>query len=111
MTLKPTYEELENENRKLKKMYEAATTTDTASSLHNTLKSIATHIVEVLNVSGCEILLWHRDKNQLENIIDYSKINPDEVDEPGLIYDLDKYPETLHALESNQTFHVQIDDP
>ena len=111
MAEKPTENELENGIRDLKKIYDVTTTTNTSSSLENTLKPIAAHITEILNVSGCAILLWRRDKNQLETLIDYYKIYPDVVDELGYIYDLGKYPETLNALETNQIYHIRIDDP
>ena len=111
MTEKPTYEEIESKYSDLKQLYEAATVTDTSSSLENTLQSLAALITKIFNVSGCAIFLWRRKKNQLENLIDYNKIYPDEVDKPGIFYDLDKLPETLHALETNQIYHVQINDP
>ena len=111
MVGKPTYEELENGNRDLKRLYEVGTVTDTPSSLEKTLQPIVVHITAVFNVSGCAILLWHRDKNQVENIIDYRRAYPENVDESGRIYDLDKYPETLRALETNQIYHVQKGDP
>jgi signal transduction histidine kinase len=118
MPKKPSYEqlekrcsELENENRKLNKLYEAATAISSDFSLENTLQSIAGHIAKVLDSRGCEILFWHREKNQLKVLIDYSESCPDQADKPGRTYDLDKFPGSLHALVTNQTLHVRIDDP
>ncbi len=103
--------ELENENKNLQKLYEAATAINSDFSLENTLKTIASHIAGVFNSSGCTILLWLREKNQLKSLIDYNKFYPDKTDELSRIYDLNKYPATLHALETNQILHVRIDDP
>ncbi len=118
MSNKPSYEQLENriselanENRKLNKLYEAATAINSDLSLEKTIKSIASHIAKVLDSTGCAILFWLRDKNQLETLIDYNPFYPEKVDKPGRTYDLDNHPSTLHALETNQTYHVRIDDP
>jgi len=118
MSNKPSYEqlenklsELENDNRELQKLYEAATAITSDFSLENTLKSIAGHIAEVLDSSGCAILLWLREKNQLKTLIDYNPLSSDKIDKSGQIYDLAKHPATLHALETNQIYHVRIDDP
>ncbi len=118
MSNKPSYAQLENrlselekENRNLNRLYEAATEIGSNLSLEDTLESITSHIIKIFDCSGCSISLWLRDKNQLKTLIDSDKFYPDEVDKPGLIYDLKKYPETLNALKTGQTYHVQIDDP
>ena len=63
-----------------------------------------------MNTAGCTIELWHRDRNELEVLIDKSKRYPDDVEKPGKIYDLKEYPATLRLLETCQPAQIQVDD-
>ena len=99
---KPTFEQLEDsltkaedELKKLRTLYNAAIAIGSSLSLEDTLKSVALHISNALNSAGCAISLWHQDRNQIETLVDYNRIYPDEVDKPGQIYDLKDYPSTL----------------
>lgn len=118
MPKKPSYQQLEkrcsaleNKNKELSKLYEAATALNSEFSLEKTLQSIAGHIAKVLDTRGCVLYFWHRDKNLLEVLIEYNEFYPERIYQPGLIYDLVEYPASLNALENNQTLHIRIDDP
>ncbi len=118
MADKPTYEELEdgltkakNEAKKFQTLYSAVTSIGSNLSLETTLESVATQITNALDSAGCAILLWHREQNKFENLIDYSKFFPDEADEKGVIYDLKNYPAMLHVLKTGQPLLIRLDDP
>jgi len=118
MTEKPTYEELEdrltkaeNEAKELRTLYSAATAIGSNLSLESTLESVATQITNALDSAGCAILLWLREQNKFENLIDYSKFFPGEVDKKGTIYDLKDYPAMLHVLKTGQPLLSRLDDP
>ena len=118
MSDKPSYEQLEDritklerEIRELKALRKAVTTISSSPTLKETLESIATQIANALDSSGCSILLWHPDKNQIENLIDHNKFYPDQIDKPGKTYDLADYPAELNMLETGQTLLVRLDDP
>jgi len=114
---KPTYKELEerlkvaqSEIRNYQALYNAATTIVSNLSLENVIESVVQQIMNVLNTAGCTIELWHRDRNELEVLIDKSKIYPDDVEKPGKTYDLRKYPATLRVLLTGKPVQIQVDD-
>lgn len=118
MSDKLTYKQLENrlskvesEIRELRTLYNAATGIGSNLSFKDTLKSVVLNIIDALNSAGCTISKWHRDRNQIESLADYSRFYPEEVDNHGQIYDLEDYPATLNVLETGQVLLIQVDDP
>jgi diguanylate cyclase (GGDEF)-like protein/PAS domain S-box-containing protein len=118
MAAKPTYEELEESLKKAesgikeyRSLYNAATAIASNLSLKDVLTSIAKQIVKAFNFVGCTIELWHRERDEIEVLLDYSKLYPNEVEKPGKIYYLKEYPTTLKVLETGQTIQIQLDDP
>jgi len=114
---KPTYKELEerlnvaqSDIREFRVLYNAATAIVSNLSFEDVIESVVQQIINVLNTAGCTIELWHRDRNELEVLIDNSKRYPDGVDKPGKTYDLKEYPATLRVLETGQPAQIQVDD-
>lgn len=115
---KLTYSQLENrlitveqEVKELRALYRAATKIGANLSYQETLDAVAVNIIDAIGANGCSISKWHRNKNQVETLIDHNINSPEEADNPGRIYDLKKYPATLRALTSGQTLLIKIDDP
>ena len=103
--------ELEKEIRTLRALYKASTAIHSILSFEDVIKSIVEQIVSAFDSTGCAIELWHRDKYEAEVLIDYSRLYPDAVDQPGKIYYLKKLPATLEVLETAQSIQVRVDDP
>ncbi|MCP4539311.1 MAG: response regulator [Chloroflexi bacterium] len=104
-------EQLWQRNRELTTLYEASTIMKSNLSLDVVLKNVAMQMTHALNASGCTLSLWHRERNQVETLVDYSEVwNEDELDSPGTMYDLGDYPVTRQALETGQPIVIQSDD-
>ena len=118
MTKKPSDEWLEKDFLELKRnykelnlLYQAVTALNANLSLDDTLKTIAVQVSDALSSSGCAILLWHREKNQIENVIDHNRVYHNLVDKPGQFYDLTNYPAPLSVLKSGKPLIISVDDP
>ena len=115
---KPTYEQLEErltqaetEIKELHKLYTAATAIGSNLTLDDTLQSVVIHIADVLDSNRCTLSIWDRNRNQIENLIEYNKFYPEQSDKPGQIYDLRDYPSTLKVLETGHPLIIQVNDP
>ncbi len=74
------------------------------------MNNIVLQLTDTLNISGCTLSLWDSDRDQVETMVDYSKIDPEYVDEGGTIYHLQNFPKTRYVLETGQTTIIQHDD-
>ena len=64
-------------------------------SLERSLNQIVQQITHTLNASGSTLSLWHKEENQVETMVDYSRQDFSSVDKPGSVYDLNSFPKTL----------------
>lgn len=131
MGYKPTYEELEQRVKELEKdigeikkreqhlvsehdslstLYNAATTIGSNLTLDAVLQAAVQQITGALGSAGCAISLWHRDRSEVETLVYYSKNFSENKDKPGEIFNLYKFPSTLHVLETGQSILIQIDN-
>ncbi|MCP4757312.1 MAG: GAF domain-containing protein, partial [Proteobacteria bacterium] len=109
--LEDRIKELNDENKELRILYDAATAIGSTLSLEETLESIAMNVTAALDSAGCVISLWLPDRNQIKVLIDHYESHPDGADEPGQIYNLEDSPETLKVLETGQALLIRRDDP
>ena len=91
-------------------IHNASKTISSDISLDKVLQNIVLEITETLSCSGCTVSIWHSDRNMLETMVDFSRDYPDEVDQPGSLYELDEFPKSRYVLETGQTAIIQHDD-
>ena len=102
---------LEQSNRELTLLYEATKAITSDLSQDVVLLTVAEQMTQALDTSGCALSLWNRELNQLEILVDYSAVRPDEVEPPGTIYKLSDYPASRTVLETRQANVINQDDP
>ncbi len=108
---KQAEEALEQRNRELSTLYEAATAISSDLSLNVVLQTVAEQATRALGSSGCALSLWNREENLIETLVDYNTAWPEETESPGTMYDLTNYPATRNVLEVGKPCLIQYDDP
>ncbi len=108
---KQAEESLEQRHRQLTILYQAATAINSDLALSTVLRTVAEQMTQALNTDGCALSLWRREHDQIEMVVDYSIVRPNETMPSGTIYDLNKYPTTRQMLESGRPVLIQHDDP
>jgi len=99
-------QELQQRNRELTTLYDATTLISSELSLESVLQTVAEQMTQAIGAGGCELSLWNQ-----EVLVDYSAVQPADVDPPGTIYDLNTLSSSQRVLESRQPMVVQLDDP
>ena len=102
---------LRQRNRELAMLYEAATAISSNLSLDVVLQTVADQMTRALNSKGCALLIWDRERNVVETLVDYSTDQPGEGESTGTVYDLNDYRATRRVLETRQPVVIQRDDP
>jgi len=91
-------------------IYNASKNISSDLSLEKALNNIVLQITDTLNLSGCSISIWNREHDQLETMVDYSRVHPEKLDEVGAVYPLKNFPKTRFVLEEGRTAIIQHDD-
>ncbi len=104
-------EALQRRNRELTTLYEAATAISSYLSLDAVLQTVAEQMTQALDLSGCALLLWDRERSQVVTMVDYSVAWPDEIEAVCTIHDLSDCPAARRVLETRQPMVTRRDDP
>ncbi|MGD9098922.1 MAG: response regulator [Anaerolineae bacterium] len=106
-----TLETLERRHRELTTLYEAATAISSDLSLDVVLQTVAEQMMQALDLSGCALSLWNRERDLVETWVDCNTAVPETTDPIGTTYALADYPATRCVLETGRPIVIRHDDP
>ena len=104
-------EALKRRNRELTTLYEAATAVSSHLSLDAVLHTVAEQMTQALDLSGCALSLWDRERNLVATMVDYGVAWPDEAEAVCTTHDLSDCPAARRVLETRQPIVIRRDDP
>ncbi len=98
---------LQQRNRELTTLYEAATAISSSPLLDRVLRTVAEQMTQALDSSECALYLWDRQDDRIVTLIDYSVVWPEETDAVCTTYGLSDYTAAHHVLETRQPVVLQ----
>jgi PAS domain S-box-containing protein len=99
---------LQQRNRELATLYEAARAASSDLSLDVVLQTVAKQMTQALGSQGCALSLWNQERDLLEPLADYLA-RPGEIGSLGTTCDLNDYPTVRQVLESCQPAVIHAD--
>ena len=95
----------------LSTLYDAATVISSNLAIDVVLGTVAEQMTRALEASGCTLLLWDRERAQVETLVDYHTGKSHNSTLPGQVYALSDYPATGQVLEKCEPLLVQFHNP
>jgi CheY-like chemotaxis protein/GAF domain-containing protein/two-component sensor histidine kinase len=101
-------------NRELALVYQVSTTFSGVLDLDTVLQAITRQIAAALQVNGCSVSRWDRERDAVVTLLDHEwKPDPSrhESEPPGTAYRLNDYPATRQVLVDREPMAISAGDP
>jgi GAF domain-containing protein/anti-sigma regulatory factor (Ser/Thr protein kinase) len=105
------YQETRQRLRELSLLFESSAVISVSLESDRVLQTTAEQLLNALNVEGCAISNWDRERDRLVNRLDYARdLAAWHPEPPGTFYALADFPATRQVLETRQHLTVQASD-
>jgi GAF domain-containing protein len=106
------YRETQQRFKELALLFDTSAAVSSSLDVDKIVHTTAEQITQALEVRGCSVSIWDRDRDTVVCLIDYSDAPAlRETDPPGTVYLLADYPASRGVLSSRQPLAIRVDDP
>jgi GAF domain-containing protein len=106
------YHETQQRLKELALLFDTSAAVSSSLDVGKVVHTTAEQVTQALEVGGCSVSLWDRDRDVLVTLVDYA-LSPDfgGIQPPGTIYPLPNYPASRWVLTNRRSLAVRISDP